>query len=336
MGRPALLVLIVAVSAYAVVDKSVLTSFLSWSQENGKSYSSKTEFERRLSIFNENLNRIDSLNAKYSPRTSFGVNKFADMSKEEFNAQYLSKTTLPRGANTLKQAKPRHTAAPAPESWDWRTQNIVTGVKDQGQCGSCWSFSTTGNVEGQWALKTGKLVGLAEQNLVDCDHECSTYDGEQSCDAGCEGGLMWNAFQYILTNNGIDSEESYPYTAEDGTCSFNSKNVAATIRNWTMISTNETDMMNWCYQNGPISVAVDATEWQFYIAGVYWLPCTDSLDHGVLIVGYGTETDIIDEQMDFWIIKNSWSEDWGEDGYIRIERGDDKCGVAEYPCSSLA
>jgi len=318
------------------VDKIVMTSFLNWAVVHEKSYSSKQEFDRRLEIYGENLKRIDELNSKYSPRTVFAVNKFADLSKAEFNARYLSKQTLPRGPQQVMTGVTARSMGPAPPSFDWRDQNVVTSVKDQGNCGSCWSFSTTGNVEGQWALKTGKLVGLSEQNLVDCDHECSTYDGEQSCDDGCNGGLMWNAWTYILKNKGIDSEDSYPYTAEDGTCNFNKNTIGATISNWTMISSNETDMVDWLYQNGPVSVAVDATEWQFYFGGVYWLPCTESLDHGVLIVGYGTETDILDEEMPFWIIKNSWSEDWGESGYIRIERGDNKCGVADYPGSAIA
>jgi len=290
---------------------------------------------KNVNIFSKQK-RVENLNAKYAPKAQFALNKFADLSKDEFKHYYLNAKPLPKGKHNM----PFVTAKPignVPDSWDWRTANppVVTDVKDQGQCGSCWAFSTTGNVEGQHALKTKKLVGLSEQNLVDCDHECSIYDGQQSCDAGCEGGLMMNAFQYIFKNGGIDSEDSYAYEGEDGSCRFNKQSVAATITNWTMLSSNETEMQSWLYQNGPIAVAVSAEEWQFYIFGVFYLPCTTDLDHGVLIVGYGSETDIFGQTMPFWIIKNSWSSSWGEDGYIRLERGVNECAVGDYPCSSI-
>jgi len=202
-------------------------------------------------------------------------------------------------------------------------------------CGSCWSFSATGNIEGQWALATKKLVGLSEQNLVDCDHQCTTFENQQACDAGCEGGLQPNAYEYVIKNNGIDTEDSYPYQGVDGTCAFSTKNVGARIRNYTMISTNEDQMAAYLVQHGPIAIAADAEEWQFYIGGVFYLPCFTSLDHGILIVGYGVETDILDQTMPYWIIKNSWGADWGEDGYLRVERGDGKCGVNLYASSAM-
>jgi len=223
-----------------------------------------------------------------------------------------------------------------PASWDWRTQNAVTPVKDQGACGSCWAFSTTGNVEGQVAIHSGKLVGISEQQLVDCDHECMTYQGEESCDAGCEGGLMPNAFKYIANNHGIGTETDYPYLGIDEACSKNFTTAASGIVNWTMIPSNETQMQGYVYNMGPMSIAVDAELWQFYFGGVFDFPwCGQSLDHGVLIAGYGTQKDIFDMDVDYWLVKNSWGADWGEDGYIKVERNENECGVDLFPCSSV-
>lgn len=134
---------------------------------------------------------------------------------------------------------------------------------------------------------------------------------------------------------GIDSEASYPYQGIDGTCHFSSANVAASINNWTMISEDETQMQAWCYTNGPMAIAADAAEWQFYIGGVFYLPCGTSLDHGILITGWGVETDIFDQKMPYWIIKNSWGSDWGESGYLKVERGDGRCGVNLFACSAI-
>jgi len=161
------------------------------------------------------------------------------------------------------------------------------------------------------------------------------YDGYESCDEGCDGGLMPNAFHYIVANKGIDSESSYPYQAEDGTCSFVKSNVAATISNWTMISQNETQMAAYMYAHGPISIAADAVEWQFYIGGVFDAPCGTQLDHGILIVGYGQETDYLGFTIDYWWVKNSWGTDWGIDGYLMIERGVGECGLNLFACSSI-
>jgi len=223
------------------------------------------------------------------------------------------------------------------ESWDWRDHNAVTPVKNQADCGSCWSFSATGNMEGQWALAGHTLVGLSEQNLVDCDHHCMMYQNVSACDDGCNGGLMPNAFMYTIANGGIDTEASYPYLGEDGTCNFNPKNIGAKMTSWTMLSSNETQMAAYLYKNGPISIAVEADSWQYYIEGVFEDPwCGTELDHGVLIVGYGTETDMFGFTIDYWIVKNSWGTTFGEQGYIFLERNVGECGDNLYPCSAIA
>jgi cathepsin F len=309
--------------------------FAKFVSDHGKVYKTKEETAQRLAVFKSNLRKIEEMNAQY-PGARFGVNKFADMSKEEFKNKILSKTPVIRdpSANVAPEY-PAEVIQAIPASFDWRPKGVVTPVKDQGQCGSCWSFSATGNIEGQWAIAKKKLVGLSEQNLVDCDHECMKFEDQQSCDSGCEGGLQPNAYEYVIKTKGIDTESSYPYQGVDGTCSFSTRNIGATISNYTMISTDEDQMAAYLVMHGPIAIAANAEEWQFYIGGVFYLPCMTSLDHGILIVGYGTETDILDQTMPYWIIKNSWGADWGESGYIRVERGDGKCGVNLYASSAI-
>lgn len=186
-----------------------------------------------------------------------------------------------------------------PESIDWREKGLVTEVKDQGGCGSCWAFSATGALEGQYFRKTGNLVSLSEQNLIDCS---GAYGND-----GCNGGLMDYAFQYIKDNDGIDTEKSYPYKATDGECKYNPKNKGATDLGFVDIPKGDEMKLTAALATlGPISVAIDASKdsFQFYSSGVYFEPkcSTEQLDHGVLAVGYGTD----DDDKDYYIVKNSW------------------------------
>jgi len=324
-------ILLGAVLASALSPSALWTQ---WKVDYQRKYASAEEDSARFAIFKENVNKVNRLNRE-SPGTKFALNKFADLSSEEFKKYYLNSQAP--SADAAWPIAPKCSEAEVkanPDSYDWRDHGAVTEVKDQGQCGSCWAFSTTGNVEGQWFLAGNTLIELSEQNLVDCDHECMQYQGEQVCDQGCDGGLMPNAFSYIM-KNGIESESDYSYTGMDGTCQFNKKKSVAKVSNWTMVSGDETQMATFLVKNGPVAVAVDAEEWQFYWEGVLYIPCGTELDHGVLVVGYGTETDIFFEQMPYWIIKNSWGADWGESGYIRIERGVGQCGVNLFPCSAI-
>jgi len=318
-----------------ISNNDALAKFTEFKKTYNKVYSSEEEHAKRFSIFKHNLVRIDDLNRK-SEAAKFAVNSFADLTMDEYKQTYLSKTPAVRdpsapvapefGAEVLKDI---------PLSFDWREKGAVTPVKNQGQCGSCWSFSTTGNVEGQWFLAGNTLTSLSEQNLVDCDHECMTYENQSACDAGCDGGLQPNAYTYIIKNGGIDTEDSYAYTAEDGTCSFSKSSIGAKISNYTMVSEDEGQMAAYLVQHGPLAIAADAAEWQFYFGGVFDIPCGDSLDHGILIVGYGNETTIFGHKIDYWIVKNSWGATWGEQGYLKIQRGVGKCGLNTFVSSSI-
>jgi cathepsin L len=289
-----------------------------------KQYASAEEETSRRSIFEDNvaLIRNHNLEADIGLHTyTLGLNKFADMTNEEFNKQMngLDLSLKVNGGD-------RHTyRAPAnvqvPDEVDWRPKGYVTPVKDQGQCGSCWAFSATGSLEGQHFAKTKDLVSLSEQNLVDCSQAYGNM--------GCNGGLMDSAFQYIKANKGIDTEKSYPYEAEDGKCRFKAANVGATDTGFVDIKAkNETDLQNAIATIGPISVAIDASQdsFQFYKSGVYNEPLCSSteLDHGVLAVGYDT-----DGSKDYYIVKNSWGTSWGNNGYIWMSRNKkNQCGIA--------
>lgn len=254
------------------------------------------------------------------------------MSSEEFKQQYLNLKVVRDPNAPVAETYSRKMIGDLPTEFDWRPKGAVTPVKDQGQCGSCWAFSATGNIEGQWFLAGNKLTSLSEQNLVDCDHECQDAN---DCDQGCNGGLQPNAYQYVIKNGGIDTEESYPYKAVDSTCKFKPSSVGSKISNWTSISQDEDQMAAYLVQHGPLAVAVDAQIWQFYVGGVISTMCGTDLDHGVLIVGYGSEVDVFGYKINYWIIKNSWGASWGNSGYVYIEKGNGQCGVNLYVTSSI-
>eukprot|EP01089_Gocevia_fonbrunei_P022854 TRINITY_DN93_c0_g2_i1.p1 TRINITY_DN93_c0_g2~~TRINITY_DN93_c0_g2_i1.p1 ORF type:complete len:340 (+),score=105.65 TRINITY_DN93_c0_g2_i1:127-1020(+) len=290
--------------------------------QHGKVYA-HDEFQFRYQTFKTNAAFIAGHNGQNKTFT-VAMNKFGDLTNAEFNKVF-------KGLNSRVAESGVESVNPSlPDSVDWRTKGAVTGIKNQGQCGSCWSFSTTGSTEGANVLQAKKaLVGLSEQDLCDC----SGNYGNQ----GCNGGLMDDAFKYIIANNGIDTEASYPYTAEDGSCHFNAANVGATLKGYTDIASgSEPSLQDKIATIGPISVAIDASQssFQFYSTGVYNEPAcsSTSLDHGVLAVGYGTSG-----STPYYIVKNSWGTDWGQNGYIWMSRNaNNQCGIAtmaSYPCS---
>ncbi|XP_028133575.1 cathepsin L [Diabrotica virgifera virgifera] len=293
-----------------------------------KSYESPTEEKFRMKIFMENKHKVAKHNKLFAlglVSYKLGLNKYADMLHHEFidtlNGFNKTKNLLRQSEleDSVTFIKPANVELPS--EVDWRPKGAVTAVKDQGHCGSCWSFSATGSLEGQHYRKTGKLVSLSEQNLVDC----STKFGNN----GCNGGLMDNAFRYIKANGGIDTEASYKYKAEDEKCHFNPKKVGATDKGFVDIESGSEDALKAAVATvGPVSVAIDASHetFQLYNQGVYYEPecSSEELDHGVLVVGYGTEDD-----QDYWLVKNSWGPSWGLDGYIKMARNrNNSCGIA--------
>lgn len=291
---------------------------------HNKAYDENEEAQRK-EIFSKNLKKIEVHNylyAKGKKSYTLGVNEYADMEHSEFVK--VMNGLKPRNPDVqVDRATYLSPSIPVslPDQVDWRTKGYVTPVKNQGQCGSCWSFSTTGALEGQNFKKTGKLVSLSEQNLVDC----SVAWGNN----GCNGGLMDYAFQYIKDNNGVDTEESYPYQGVEGKCHYKKSDKGATDVGFTDCPSGDEDALKEASAtNGPISIAIDASHesFQLYSGGLYDEPeCSSSqLDHGVLLVGYGTSG-----MSDFWLVKNSWGETWGDQGYIKMARNkDNQCGVA--------
>jgi len=283
-----------------------------------KSYKSSEEYNLRFKIFRDNLSYIRVFNSMDST-VILGVNPLADLDFNEFKSIYLPRKFPERESVNEESLE----ALNLPTSVDWRTKGAVTPVKNQGQCGSCWSFSTTGSVEGAWFLAGHSLVSLSEQQLVDC----STSYGNQ----GCNGGLMDDAFKYIIANKGITTEANYPYTARDGTCNTTkAKQIAATISTYTDVAHSNPTALQTAVAQQPVSIAVDAagTQWQLYKSGTITTNCGTSLDHGVLIVGYNTGASPA-----YWIVKNSWGTSWGMAGYIQIAitSGAGVCGINLQP-----
>jgi len=297
---------------------------------HGKKYDSDVEEKFRMKIYMENKRLIARHNLAFERGEAtykMAMNHFGDLLHHEFtrtvNGFLGTKLMLGAEANDSEAVtfmEPYNITLPT--SIDWREKGAVTAVKDQKQCGSCWAFSTTGSLEGQHFRKTGKLVSLSEQNLMDCSLKYGNN--------GCEGGLMDNAFKYIKENHGIDTESSYPYEAKDDTCRYKPKQSGATDKGFVDIPEGDEKKLQAALATvGPVSVAIDASQetFRFYTSGVYYeKKCSSTeLDHGVLAVGYGTDS----KGRDYWIVKNSWGPSWGDEGYIKMARNKrNNCGIA--------
>jgi cathepsin L len=306
------------VSAYNV-EREYLDAFEDYKIQYAKSYVSAAEEVYRYNVFKQNLDFVNNWDAE-AKGFQVGINSFADLTVEEFASIYngFNMTGAMQQKRNYVDIEVNQVLA---DDVDWRKQGAVTAVKNQGQCGSCWSFSATGSMEAAHFFATKDLVSLSEQNLVDC----SVAEGNQ----GCQGGWMDSAFKYVITNHGIDTEASYRYTATGpNACKYSAANIGATIASFTDIPRGNEAALQAAVAQRPVSVAIDAghSSFQLYKSGVYYEPACSStnLDHGVLAIGYGT-----DGSSDYWIVKNSWGTSWGMEGYINMSRNrNNNCGIA--------
>jgi len=303
--------LFVLIAAVFAKDLMIEKQFYEFKMQYGKNYSTWEEHERRLGIFKENLVKIEAHNAKKLPWT-MGVTQFSDMTPYEFTS-YVKRGNgggyVP--IRDSERKKPVKSLNASCTSVDWVAEGKITPVKNQGQCGSCWSFSTTGSIEGRSAIKSGTLASISEQQLVDCD---------TSKDHGCNGGLMDYGFEYVISSGGLCSEVAYPYEAKQGTCQANSCGTKYdAISSYEDVASCDQDSLESALCEGPVSIAIEADQSSFqqYTSGVLTSDdCGKNLDHGVLLVGFGTDA----TYGDYWKVKNSWGAEWGEEGYIRLCR----------------
>lgn len=303
--------------------------FLEFVKQFEKQYRDEEEKQKRLRIWRKNMALIDRHN-QAGHSYQLRMNHFGDLEDEEFLAVIMPHVDRP---STLP-ATLTHVAdiegSDLPSSVDWRTKGAVTMVKDQGACGSCWSFGSTGSLEGVWYLKTGKLISLSEQQLVDCAWTAGPINYSNQ---GCNGGFAAQAYQWYMDNGMVATEEEYPYLAQDGYCRRVNDSGVVVTGYVNVTSGDEHALKDAVAKVGPVAVAIDAAhpEFRFYSSGVYYnSDCkngVNDLDHEVLVVGYGSSQD-----QDYWIVKNSWSTYWGNEGYVNMARNrDNNCGIATQP-----
>merc|ERR1712055_83745 len=290
------------------------SDFAAFKAKYNKSFSSAEETMRHQNYLRA-VADINAHNAEYDQGMHSwfkGENEFLDWTQEELDGR------LGYVEGSFKSGKMFVATATAPDSKDWRQEGAVQHVKNQGQCGSCWAFGTVAALEGQQFIVNGNLPDCSEQQLVDCDTQSS----------GCGGGLESWAYDYIIRqgSHGLDTQDSYPYTARDGSCDTSvtndDKDVCVTVKKHKAISRNEDALKDAIAEIGPVNVGVYASTWSHYSGGIFDESCHGSINHAVLGVGY-------DVSQGYWIIKNSWGTSWGEDGYIRLVMGKNICSMAD-------
>jgi len=315
----ALLVLALAVCAYALTREEAVKSFSEFQHKFNKVYKTNDEFQFRFQTFEKNMNRAEELQRKdraHGGTATFGMTQFSDLTDAEFKKWYLMPKFSAKQWPKAPLAKFNETwKMPTQSSFDWNSKGAITPVYNQGQCGSCWAFSATETIESYWFLAGNTLTQLAMQQIVDCD----------TTDQGCNGGWTYDAYQYVESAGGMDPLADYAYTGEDGTCQFNAGEVVAKISGWQYVtqSKDENAMLQWVQNSGPLSICVDASSWSSYTGGLL-SECGQSLDHCVQLTGFSEVGG-----SPAWNVRNSWGTGWGENGYIYLQRGQDTCGCAE-------
>ncbi|XP_005175655.2 procathepsin L [Musca domestica] len=300
--------------------------FADFAQQTGKKYASAAEKTLREGLFKDRLNLVDNNNKLFAAgKSTFetAINAFADLTPAEFVKQLTGNVKSAKGeaaASKHRQRPAPPAAAKIPDSFDWREKGGVTPVKFQGECGSCWSFATTGAIEGHYFRKTGQLINLSEQNLIDCGKEDMGL-------AGCDGGFQEYAFEFITNQKGVAKNEVYPYLDKKDTCRYKANLKGAEITGFAKIDEkDEATMKKVVATLGPLACSVNGLEsLLLYKRGIYSdEECNKGeVNHSVLVVGYGSENG-----QDYWIVKNSWDKAWGEEGYFRLPRGKNFCGIA--------
>jgi len=324
----ALVVLAVAVRGLVVTPSNVadVFKFQEFIVKYMKDYQTTADYDSAFHNFQQSLKRVAAKTA--AGKKGYGITKFSDLSPKQFASQYL----LPKGSIDVAQLKEKfgaptlNTDMAAPTECDWRNKNAVTPVKDQGQCGSCWAFSTTENFESMWFLGGNAIPTLAPQQLVDCDPQSQ----------GCGGGWTYWAFEYLMTAGGQEGEVSYPYTASTGTCAFNGADIVAKLTNYSFATVPcesgscpvQDDLLQQQLNAvGPLSICVNAATWSDWtgpepMAADECPGDAEDLDHCVQLVGF-------DWNQGYWIVRNSWNTDWGQQGYIYLQTGGNACGLGD-------
>jgi len=313
-------------------EKDTFVEFVEFAKKYGKSYGSVGEMVYRLRVFKINVVKALRMNEESQKigGAKFGVTKFSDLTDEEFKSKYLMRKmpSIPKEKmypNYLESNRSIMNLPPGgpPAQFDWRNHNgAVTGVYNQGSCGSCWAFSATENHESRFALQHNRGVqSLSVQQILDCD-DPSQY--------GCNGGWPYQAWEYIQSQGGQDSLQCYPYEGIDDNCRWNPSCNSANIVSWTWVFPhNEYQMLLWVLGNSPLSICVDASQWSSYSGGIVASSqCRQQTDHCVLITGWN-----MNSNPPYWIVRNSWGTDWGDGGYIYLQYNANTCALAQYPAS---
>nr|UPO71230.1 cathepsin [Trichoplusia ni single nucleopolyhedrovirus] len=278
-----------------------------------KVYADDNERDYRYKIFKTNL-EIINLKNQQNDSAVYNINKFADLTKNEVIAKFTGLGV--KSPNLKNSCDPVIVDGPSKytqETFDWRQFNKITSVKDQGFCGSCWAFSTIAGLESQYAIKYNEHIDLSEQQLVDCD----------TIDMGCAGGLLHTAYEEIMSMGGVEYEEDYSYRSVQGPCRIENDKFQVSVDNcYRYILYSEDKLKDVLHEMGPIAVAVDAVDLTDYYGGIITSCKNYGLNHAVLLVGYGTENGI-----PFWVLKNSWGTDYGENGFVRVKRNVNSCGM---------
>ncbi|KAK6636142.1 hypothetical protein RUM43_009794 [Polyplax serrata] len=310
---------------HIVGSKNLTLSFDEFIKKFNKVYEDEAEYTRRFKIFRDNMRKIEKFTKEEKGTATYSITKFSDMEDKEYG-RLLGYKKSPSKAQIARIEDIDVTDVP--EEWDWRKKNAVTAVEDQLYCGSCWDFSAVGTVESQWAINKGQLIELSKQQLLDCD----------KLGNNCEGGNIYQAYEDIISMGGLEAEKDYPYLGVKSTCNFNDKRIKATISSYHNLTQDEQKIAAWVYRRGPVSIVLNDEALRYYQQGII-RPTPDNcspdlLNHATLIVGFGVETEG-EEKIPYWIVKNSWGIDWGEQGYFRIYRGDNSCGMAEYVSTAI-